>query len=246
MQTGSFSVPPGQPKWTQWDIAAVMGILLGMILVSRVFRDTFRRVISALVVTGNDPATLALFLGTVVQATIIISAVLLLTRRRGATGADLGLVWDHSRRNIWIGLLGGLFSGIIIWIITIFISFVFGPPPPQDVERLLGGFKTGRDLLLPFIAISVLAPVSEELYFRGMVFPALKARFGSLPGMVMSALFFGVLHLDLYRLFPITALGIILAYFYEKTHSLVTSIVAHSTWNTFMLLILLIAGKSIQ
>jgi len=246
MEKANFSVPPGHPKWSQWDVVVVLGILLGIMLLSRFFRNAIRQVIRSLVVTGNNPATLALFLGTVIQAAVIIAAVFWLARRRGAAGRDLGLVWNNSRKNILTGLFGGLLSGIIIWFITILISAFLGPPPPQEVELLLSGFRSGRDLLLPFLAISVLAPVSEELYFRGMVYPTVRARFGPAIGMVLSALFFGLLHFDLYRLIPITVLGVILAYFYERTHSLLASIVAHSTWNTFMLLIVLAAGKNIQ
>jgi membrane protease YdiL (CAAX protease family) len=125
----------------------------------------------------------------------------------------------------------------------VLISILVGPAPPQEVEKMLTGIKQGKDILLPLISVSILAPVSEELYFRGMVYPVIRSRFGIRAALIFSGLFFSMLHFDLFRLVPIWVGGIGLAYFYEKTGSLITSITAHSTWNTTMLLMMYLAAR---
>jgi len=230
--------PPQRPKWSLTDVIIVLIILLALIPLARIFKGYLAKVITVLMVTGNSPETLALFLGSFLQSLTMALAIVIIARIRGASGRDLGLVWDSPVYNIVLGLLGGVALGVSVWFIGALISTFFGPPPPQDIEKLLTGLKSGKDLFLPFISVSVFAPLSEELYFRGMVYPVIRARLGPLAGMVLSGLFFGALHLDVYRLVPIGFMGFALAYFYERTGSLVTCIVAHSAWNTLMIILL--------
>ncbi len=243
METENFSLPPDRPKWSWWDVIIVLAVLLALMPMTKIFRTAIREVILILRVTGLNPQSLLLFLGTALQAFVIILGVVLLTRRKGATGKDLGLRWGNGIINILTGLFGGLILWSSVLVIGFLLSMITGPPPPQEVETILRGLKTVRDMWLPFISVSVLAPLSEELYIRGMAYPVIRARFGPVAGMVLSALFFGALHLDLYRLIPITCGGIGLAYLYEKTKSLLAPIIAHATWNTLMLLMLFLAGK---
>ncbi len=233
---------PHRPRWSWWDAMMVLVALFALIPVTWALRKIIKNAVTALGVTGSSLQTLLLFSATVIQATVMVLAVIVLTRRKGSTGKDLGLIWQNPRNKILTGLLGGLVLGIGVIGVGALVSAITGPPPPQDIERFFSGIKTGRDLWLPFISVSVLAPFSEELYFRGMIYPLFRVRLGPAGAMVLSALFFGALHLDLYRLIPISAGGIVLAYFYERTGSLLTSMVAHSTWNTLMLLMLFLAG----
>lgn len=232
----------GPVKWSWWDVILVLVALFGLMLGARFLRDPLREFIALFELSGDALRTVSLFAGTFLQALIMVGAVVLLTGRKGATGKDLGLTAFNARENIKTGLSGGLVLAFFIWIVGITISLLLGPPPPQEIEVLLTGLK-GKHLLLPFLTVSVLAPLSEELYFRGMVYPVIKARFGAMTGMVLSGLFFGALHLDLYRIIPIGVGGMVLAYFYEKTGSLVTPIIAHSVWNTIMLIMLYLAGQ---
>jgi len=169
--------------------------------------------------------------------------VVLLIRRKGCSIRDLGLIRTNVRSNIVTGLAGGLILGVTVTGLGVLISSIVGPPPPQEVEKLLTGMSQGKDMLLPFISVAIMAPVSEELYFRGMVYPLIRSSFGVRAALIVSGLFFGALHFDLFRLIPIWVGGIVLAYFYEKTGSLITCIIAHSTWNTMMLLMMYLVAR---
>lgn len=243
METDNRFLPPQDPKWNLWDAFIVLVSLLLLIPVAKFAKPVIIGAIELLRVTGNNPETLSLFIGALAQGSTMILAVSLLVWLRGGNGRELGFNWETLVRNVLTGFAGGVLLGLIVWVLSVVMVFVFGPPPPQDIEQFLAGLVSGKDLLLPFIAVSVLAPLSEEIYFRGMVYPVVRRRFGPIVGMVLSGLFFGAMHLDLYRLVPIAAMGFALAYFYERTGSIVTSIIAHSTWNTFMLVMLYAAGN---
>jgi membrane protease YdiL (CAAX protease family) len=79
--------------------------------------------------------------------------------------------------------------------------------------------------------VVVVVPVGEEVFFRGLVYGALRARWGAVAAAVASALFFTAVHLQVVHALPIFVLGVILAGLYERTGTLVPAIVAHAANN---------------
>lgn len=91
-----------------------------------------------------------------------------------------------------------------------------------------------------FLAIFVMigiAPLVEELFFRGYVYPIFKKHFTIPVASVFSALLFGFFHLEFQVLIPLFLLGLILNWLFEKTRSLWTPIVFHMINNAFAFLI---------
>lgn len=233
------------PKWLWWDLFLVMLILLSVLAFVAMFKSQIRDAVSTFATKPQQDAVL-LFLSTFVQDGTIIAATFFIARRRGASIKDLGLVRKNVVSEIFFGIMGGLALSVLIWGVSILLALLFGPPPPQNIEEVLNNMSKSKNILLPFISVAILAPVSEEIYFRGMVYPLVKKKFGLILGIVLSGLFFGLMHLDLYRLIPISAGGALLAYFYEKTGTLISSITAHSMWNTVMLLAVYFASNHIK
>jgi len=81
------------------------------------------------------------------------------------------------------------------------------------------------------LAIVVIAPIAEELFFRGIVFNAWLRETGRVPAYVGSAALFALIHLSLASLLPIFLLGLALAWVYERTGTLLAPIVMHATVN---------------
>lgn len=101
----------------------------------------------------------------------------------------------------------------------------------------------------PILAFSalVVAPIAEELFFRGFVFPALAKRVGLWAGIVLSAVIFGFVHLNqaenllggvllLARLVP---LGMLFAWLYHWRGTLVVPIIVHAVFNAASVALLL-------
>jgi hypothetical protein len=95
--------------------------------------------------------------------------------------------------------------------------------------------------LLWLVSGCLIAPVSEEFYFRGYAFSAFKLRFGLLVGVAASAVFFAFIHLSAFSFLPILVAGTGLALTYHYTRSLVPCMVAHAV-NNFIALTLAFTG----
>lgn len=109
---------------------------------------------------------------------------------------------------------------------------IFGAPEQEDIAESFG------PVAVQVLLIVVLASVSEELCFRGMLFGGLRERLPRYAAALISAAVFGALHAitGLSAVPPLIAFGFILALLYEKTGSIVPGIVLHMLNNSAALL----------
>ena len=95
--------------------------------------------------------------------------------------------------------------------------------------------------ILLFITTTLLAPLFEEIIFRGVLLPTLSRDFGIILGIIVSAFIFALAHLSLAEMPPLFVLGIGLGITRIASGSLLSSVIMHSLWNglTFLNLFLL-------
>lgn len=86
------------------------------------------------------------------------------------------------------------------------------------------------------ILLVLVVPVGEEVFFRGIVYGGLRTRWGVGAAAVASAAFFAVVHFQLVHGLPIFVLGLLLAYLYERTRSLMPAVVTHALNNAVALI----------
>lgn len=88
-------------------------------------------------------------------------------------------------------------------------------------------------LFAEFLLLCVFTAIVEEFVFRGVIYTALR-KFGKTFAIVSSALVFALMHASISQLAYCTVFGIVLAYVYEKTGNLKTSILLHFLNNTII------------
>ena len=95
--------------------------------------------------------------------------------------------------------------------------------------------------ILLFVTTTLLAPLFEEIIFRGILLPTLSRDFGIILGIIVSAFIFALAHLSLGEMPPLFVLGIGLGITRIASGSLLSSVIMHSLWNglTFFNLLLL-------
>jgi membrane protease YdiL (CAAX protease family) len=81
------------------------------------------------------------------------------------------------------------------------------------------------------IAGVIVAPIVEEIFFRGFIFAGLRSRYEWRWAAVISSLLFALVHLQPAALIPIFGLGYIFAYLYYRSNSIWPAILMHVTTN---------------
>ncbi len=100
-------------------------------------------------------------------------------------------------------------------------------------------------LIIFFITASILAPIFEEIIFRGFLLPSLTKYLPTSGAIIVTALIFSLAHLSLSEAIPLATLGIILGIVYTRSRSLLASITLHSLWNSGTLISLYILGSNL-
>lgn len=81
------------------------------------------------------------------------------------------------------------------------------------------------------LSLGILAPICEELVFRGLIFKRIRMRTTYFQAAFHSALVFGIMHMNLIQMFYGFFLGFVFAYVYEKYGSVKAPIAAHVAAN---------------
>lgn len=106
------------------------------------------------------------------------------------------------------------------------------PTPSNPAIALVSSSKTAGEWVLLFFLIACIAPVIEEIVFRGILQNAIKRKAGPWIGIFFSACIFSFLHPQLpIGFLPILVLGIVFGILAEARKSLVPSIIAHGMNN---------------
>ncbi len=115
-------------------------------------------------------------------------------------------------------------------------------PPPKSVLRLLQDMFFSRDRLLSqLLLLVVIAPITEELFFRGIVLRGLLSRFRPAVAVLLSALLFAAIHLNPWQFLSALFLGIVFGWFYLRTGSITLCVLGHALNNGLFLLFSLVA-----
>ncbi|MBS4024894.1 MAG: CPBP family intramembrane metalloprotease [Clostridia bacterium] len=185
-----------------------------------------------------------LFFASLLQTALFIGlpTLIVVYKYRGSF-RELGVTLDNWWSNISFGIVGGI--GLFIVVVgagAIVNYFVPIDPEPQPFARLIMNISEPKQLILPIVMASFLAPLGEEFLFRGFIYPVFRKRTGVVAAIILSSIIFASLHFDLIRFIPLAAGGAGLAWLYERSGSLITPVVAHAVWNTIMTGMIIAAG----
>ncbi len=109
----------------------------------------------------------------------------------------------------------------------------------QDPIRMVQEGGTTAEVTMMYITIVMVAPLCEEVAFRGGIFRFLHLRMPLFASIGLSSLFFALLHINLYSLAPLMTIGVMLAFAYRESGSLVSNITFHATFNSINLSLIL-------
>lgn len=224
-----------------------------LILIAAMVGAPVVAVLLGALISGSPQAPLARGMGLLAQEAVLAGLTVWRLKRLGVDLSALRL-WIEDAKTAWQGLVGG--TGLLLVNIfgsqlsMLFFNLILGAERLTElVEREQGAV---RRLLDPetgtwgigftvFLAVGV-APLVEELFFRGYVYPVFKQRVGRHALWLSSLLFAGV-HLYFINFLPVFLIGFLLARLYERTGTLAAPIVAHATANAAVAILAMAAQR---
>jgi membrane protease YdiL (CAAX protease family) len=233
---------PQSPPRKRWSI--VLGILLYFAGQFSVSFFLARLLIGAGIISSREAleaagsainaATFWLLDGAnIVSVTLIIGAVVVFYKEKLAS---LGFTSKKVPKALLYGAVGFVVAFAIAGIVGYPIEQRFGVDPTQ--EALSQAPETTGLFPLVFVSAAIIAPVAEEIIFRGYFYKAFRDRFKPSYAIVLSAALFSVLHFELLATAQLFVIGIALAYVYEKTGNLMAPITLHVLNNAVAFLFL--------
>ncbi len=168
----------------------------------------------------------------IVQTVLMIGIVLWFLKLRGASLQQIGL--RPFKKPIWF--LWSVLFGIVIFFVMLLVSALMVSlfpqwAEPQAATELIMEAEGRWECFAVLLMVSVLAPISEELVFRGYIYHSFRAHRSMLLSVLTASLLFGIMHYDLFRLLPLTLVGVFLNLMAIRSDSLWGAMIVHGVWN---------------
>jgi membrane protease YdiL (CAAX protease family) len=175
------------------------------------------------------------------------------------------LTWRHPGWREMLGVpqraavlvreaLWGVTAGVVLYVavalvVAVPLTILFNALSSTEVstpEQVSADVSTGGKVLAVVLAVAI-APIAEELFFRGVLFRSIRDRRGFAVGALVSAALFGLVHyvpspwkdaLLLQSIMVFT--GFALAWIYERRGSIAANMAAHMTFNAIGITLILL------
>ena len=159
--------------------------------------------------------------------------------RRGDRAQKLGLT--HFGRLSFLRTLavGAVLVVAALGFNLLYASYIIPGIGMQDEMRaLLASIpRTPVNIAIGFLGIALIAPLVEELLFRGMLQNAFANKMPVWAAITLSAFLFSLVHMQPYAIPALMSLGMAFGYLYHRTGSLRTNILLHIANNSAALLL---------
>ncbi|MBV8865164.1 MAG: CPBP family intramembrane metalloprotease [Acidobacteriaceae bacterium] len=233
------TAPERVPFWGYTDLALVIGLLFAATLVIGLIAGGLMLSIPRL---RADQTPLLVPMNLALYGALYLAIRLDFTLRHNKPVLG-SLGWQRSGINLVAMGIGGVVLAIAL---SVLASVLHTPKIPTPFDKLT---STPLQFVLFGVMAVAIAPLFEELFFRGFIQPLLSRTFGTIAGILVTALLFGSLHLFeyayawQYAVF-ISLAGAVFGWLRVRTNSIIPSTVMHGCFNAVSV-IALAFGKNI-
>ncbi|HEY3930277.1 MAG TPA: type II CAAX endopeptidase family protein [Candidatus Koribacter sp.] len=152
-----------------------------------------------------------------------------LLRQRSGETATVAIQWNSRLGTVVMGIVGGLVMATIVQLVALVLPI----PKSLPIDAM---FQTPLLAYVTSIFGVLVAPLFEEIYFRGLMFPSLREGLGEIAAIAITGAAFALLHaaqlgFSWVALLPLLIVGLILTWVRAQLKSVAASWVMHVTYN---------------
>ena len=230
--------PPFAPSTVPWGwrdmIRAIALSILSCIILFVLLIIAI--VVRQLIGTADDLIVLTSSVEVGIYGIFLLAIYWTTVRRYDSPWATLGLRpvswgWLVLAPLLVFGML--VVDGAMISAISTLQGTPFVNPQVQDITQ--GEHLTPRHLLMLLVSVAIVAPIVEELFFRGMLYPLLRRGLPAWLAIVVNAAIFAVLHFIPILLPMLFAMGLLLTFVRARTNSILPGILIHALNNAVVI-----------
>lgn len=238
LQSPPIALP--NPPWGRLEIIkAVLTIVLGTVVLGGIAVLVTR-------LTGFTPddaglrSPLLFTIGTGIYLLVILAVYLFAVRRPGSSWATAGLQgvpwWWVPAAPLVLFVLLTCTALVNLLLLPLFTDGTFENP---QIEALTGGLAlTPVDLLLLLFLVAVMAPIAEEFFFRGMLYPVMRRQWGATVAILLNGLLFALVHFIPLLIPALFFIGIVLTWLRERSGSVLPGILVHALQNGLVVILI--------
>jgi membrane protease YdiL (CAAX protease family) len=225
-QTVAFTTPPEAPRWKRWLLFSPLARIVIFVLMFMALSFATGAPLHALGWLGKDASStahgLAQFLMRAVPALLAYLLLVRFVERRAIT--ELA-----PRKLLPDGALGTA-AGLLLFSAVVGALYLFG-------SYHVTGTNPNADWVSALLMVGLGAGIGEEIMFRGVLFRIVEEGMGTWAALIVSALFFGAVHLGNpgATLWSSAAIaieaGLLFGMLYHVTRSLPLCMGLHAAWN---------------
>lgn len=219
--------------WTWRDLLIVIGFTVGGLLISALAMGAAYSVLDLPLNDESLPVALFFLVGSFIYLALIFGVYWRTVHAYQLSWASLGV---RPFNLLWLLALPVIFmvqmSGAAAVNLLVVAPLTGGEFENPQIEAISGGNPlTSVDFVLLFILIAVLAPIAEELFFRGMLYPLLRKHYSEWPAIIIDAGAFALVHFLLVLVPALFIIGICLTWLRARSQSILPSIFLHMLQN---------------
>lgn len=174
--------------------------------------------------------------GLTIAVVLLLGIYLVALRPQKLSWTEVGLkgfpVKDWWRIVLWTIML------IVLSVGAVYLTSLLGNTVDNSKTESLKQSVTVFTILIGVVSAGIVSPVYEEIFYRGFIYRWLRTRVSMSWAIVISSLIFTAAHYPTMNAMPVNFIsGVVLAWTYERTGSVVPAMIVHGVFNTIAVLL---------
>lgn len=174
--------------------------------------------------------------GLTIAITLLLGLYFVALRPKKISWTDVGVkgfpARDWWRIVLWILVL------IVFSVTAVYLTSFLGNTVENSKTESLQQNVTLFTIIIGIISAGIVSPFYEEIFYRGFIYRWLRTRVGMRWAIVISSLIFTLAHFPTMNAMPVNFIsGVVFAWTYERTGSVVPGMIVHGVFNTIAVLL---------